>query len=188
MPAEPNGGTARRPLTGDEIAIIGMAGRFPRAGGIHQFWENLRNGVEALTTVTPEDLRAAGVDPTVLKDPDYVREVFALENPEHFDAAFFGMSPGEAELMDPQHRLFLETAWVALEHAGYDPDRYQGLIGVFGGVGRNSYYLHALARRPELFDSAGEYHTLIGNERDFPTTQVSYRLGLRGPSIDVQSA
>ncbi len=177
-----------RRVTGNELAIIGMAGRFPRARNIHEFWDNLRNGVEGTTVITADDLRAIGVDPAALADPDYVHEVFALEDPEHFDAEFFGFSPREAELMDPQHRLFLETAWTALEHAGYDGSRYQGLIGVFGGVGRNSYYLHALAARPELFASAGEYHTLIGNERDFPTTHVSYRLNLRGPSVDVQTA
>jgi amino acid adenylation domain-containing protein len=180
-------GTQRR-VTGHEIAIIGMAGRFPRARNIHEFWQNLRDGVEGTTVITADDLRAIGVDPAVLADPDYVHEVFAIEEPEHFDAEFFGYSPREAEMMDPQHRVFLETAWAALEHAGYDPDRYQGLIGVFGGVGRNSYYLHALGARPELLESAGEYHTLIGNERDFPTTHVSYRLNLRGPSVDVQTA
>ena len=181
-----NGATRR--VTGKEVAIVGMAGRFPRARSIHEFWANLRGGVEGTTTITAGDLRGIGVDPAVLSDPDYVSEVFALEEPEHFDAEFFGYSPREAQMMDPQHRLFLETAWTALEHAGYDADRYEGLIGVFGGVGRNSYYLHGLRARPELFDSAGEYHTLIGNERDFPTTHVSYRMNLRGPSVDVQTA
>jgi amino acid adenylation domain-containing protein len=177
-----------RPTTGNEIAIIGMAGRFPKAGDIGQFWENLRAGVEALTEVTADDLRAAGVDPAVLDDPSYVRRVFALDDPEHFDPEFFGFTPAEAEMLDPQQRLLLESAWSALEHSGYDPDRYPGLIGVFAGVGRNSYFLHALSARPELLASAGEYHTLIGNERDFPTTHISYRMNLRGPSIDVQTA
>src|SRR5688572_28270843 len=177
-----------RPTTGNEIAIIGMAGRFPRSRDIGEFWTNLRDGVECATDLTADDLRAAGVDPSVLQDPSYVRRVFALEDPEHFDAEFFGYTPAEAEMLDPQHRLLLEAAWTALEHAGYDPYRYQGLVGVFAGVGRNSYYLHALSARPELMASAGEYHTLIGNERDFPTTHISYRLNLRGPSIDVQTA
>jgi amino acid adenylation domain-containing protein len=177
-----------REYTGDEIAVIGMAGRFPGARDIHEFWENLSKGVEATTRITAEDLRAGGVDPAVLNDPDYVRDVFVLEGAEDFDAAYFGFTPGEAEMMDPQHRLFLETATAALDHAGYDPDRYEGAIGVFGGVGRNSHFLHALARRPELFEAAGEYHALIGNERDFPATHVSYRLNLRGPSVTVQSA
>ncbi|HYC51574.1 MAG TPA: amino acid adenylation domain-containing protein [Gemmatimonadaceae bacterium] len=177
-----------RPMTGNEIAIIGMAGRFPKARDIAAFWKNLRSGVEALTEVTADDLRAAGVDPAVLEHPDYVRHVFALEEPEHFDAGFFGYTPGEAEMLDPQHRILLESAWSALEHAGYDVDRFAGLVGVFAGVGRNSHYLHALSTRPELLDSAGEYHTLVGNERDFPTTHISYRLNLRGPSVNVQSA
>lgn len=175
-------------MTGNEIAVIGMAGRFPRARDIEEFWENLRNGVEGTSKITADDLRAIGVDPAVLSDPDYVSEVFALEEPEHFDAEFFGYSPREAEMMDPQQRLFLETAWAALEHAGYDSSRYPGLIGVFGGVGRNAYLQRALAARPELRETAGDYLTLIGNERDFPTTHVSYRMNLRGPSIDVQSA
>ena len=177
-----------RPTTGNEIAIIGMAGRFPRARDIGQFWRNLRDGVEAISEITADDLCAAGLDPSVLGDPAYVRHVFALEDPEHFDADFFGFSPAEAAMLDPQQRLLLEAAWTALEHAGYDPDRYPGLVGVFAGVGRNSYLLHAIGARPDLLASAGEYHTLIGNERDFPTTHISYRLNLSGPSIDVQTA
>ena len=177
-----------RPTTGNEIAIIGMAGRFPKAPDIEQFWQNLRDGVEALTELTADELRAAGVDPAVIEHPDYVRRVFVLDEPEHFDAGLFGYTPGEAEMLDPQQRVLLEAAWAALEHAGYDPARYAGLIGVFAGVGRNSYYLNALSARPELMASAGEYHSLIGNERDFPTTHISYRLNLRGPSVDVQSA
>ncbi|MEO5881734.1 MAG: amino acid adenylation domain-containing protein [Caldimonas sp.] len=177
-----------RKVTGNEIAIIGMAGRFPGAADVQDFWRNLRDGIEGTSRLTEEDLRVLGMDPAILADPDYVRDIFALADSEHFDAEFFGFSPREAELMDPQHRVFLETAWTALEHAGYDPDRYQGLIGVYGGVGRNSHWLHGLRNRPELFASAGEYHSLIGNERDFPTTHVSYRLNLRGPSVDVQTA
>src|SRR4051812_13149538 len=127
----------KRPLTGNEIAIIGMAGRFPRARNIDEFWENLRNGVEGTSKITAEDLRAIGENPAILDDPEYVSEVFALENADHFDAEYFGYSPREAEMMDPQQRLFLETSVAALDHAGYDPGRYEGLIGVFGGVGRN---------------------------------------------------
>ena len=175
-------------MTGNEIAIIGMAGRFPRARNIEEFWDNLRNGVEATSKITADDLRALGQDPAILNDPDYVSEVFALDDAEHFDAEFFGYSPREAEMMDPQQRLFLETSAAALEHAGYDASRYEGLIGVFGGVGRNAYYLTALGRRPDLLKTSGEYTTLIGNERDFPTMHVSYKLNLRGPSVDVQSA
>ncbi|MGH7679479.1 MAG: amino acid adenylation domain-containing protein, partial [Gemmatimonadaceae bacterium] len=177
-----------RPASDERVAIIGMAGRFPGAQNIAELWVKLRDGVECSTEITAEDLRAAGVDPSALNDPSYVRRVFALEESEHFDAEFFGYTPAEAEMLDPQQRLLLETSWHALEHAGYDPDRYHGRVGVFAGVGRNSYYLHALSARPELLASAGEYHTLIGNERDFPTTHISYRLNLRGPSIDVQTA
>src|SRR5687768_16019530 len=98
-----------------------MAERFPKASDIEHFWQNLRDGVEALTELTADELRAAGVDPAMIEHPDYVRRVFALDEPEHFDAGVFGYTPGEAEMLDPQQRVLLEAAWTALEHAGYDP-------------------------------------------------------------------
>jgi amino acid adenylation domain-containing protein len=177
-----------RKYRGTEIAIIGMAGRFPRARNLTEFWRNLRDGVEGTSRITEDDLRAIGVDPAVLLDPDYVSEVFALEDAEGFDAEFFGFSPREVEYMDPQHRIFLETSWEALEHAGYDPERYEGLIGVFGGAGRNSYLMSAAAVRPDLLESVGTYESLIGSERDFTATRVSYKLNLRGPAVTVQTA
>src|SRR5688500_4780171 len=124
-------GRTRKPervRTGNEIAVIGMGGRFPRARDIHEFWENLRDGVECSIEVTADDLIAAGEDPAALESPDYVRRVFALDEAEHFDAEYFGFSPSEARMLDPQHRLLLESASAALDHAGYDPERYPGLI------------------------------------------------------------
>ncbi len=171
-----------------EIAVVGMAGRFPRAADIHDFWDNLARGVEGSVTIVADDLIRLGKDPSVLSNSDYVASTFALEDADCFDAPFFGFSPREAELTDPQIRLVLETAWSALEHAGHDPARYPGRIGVFGGVGRNSYLINQMAPNPRLRDSLGDYHILVGNERDFPTTHVSYRLDLTGPSVDVQTA
>ncbi|MHC5064994.1 MAG: aminotransferase class III-fold pyridoxal phosphate-dependent enzyme, partial [Planctomycetota bacterium] len=172
----------------DPIAIVGMAARVPMAADIFRFWQNLKNGVEANTEITAEDLLASGLNPGLLDDPDYVAGTFALEDVDRFDAPFFGLSPREAEIMDPQLRLMLEVAWTALEHAGYDPHRYAGRIGVFGGVGRNSYLHNQILTRADLRESVGEYHMLVLNERDFPTTHISYRLNLRGPSVDVQTA
>ncbi|MFQ6003397.1 MAG: beta-ketoacyl synthase N-terminal-like domain-containing protein, partial [Candidatus Zixiibacteriota bacterium] len=110
----------------DEIAIIGMAGRFPGACDIDRFWQNLRDGVESITFFSPEEQVASGVNPEVLKDPNYVPAAGYLEEADSFDASFFGISPKEAEIIDPQHRIFLECAWSAIENAGYDPEQYDG--------------------------------------------------------------
>ena len=177
-----------RRSSGAEIAVVGMAGRFPKAADIHAFWANLEAGVEASVTITAEDLTKLGKDPSVLSQPDYVAATFALEDADCFDAPFFGFSPREAEVMDPQIRLVLEVSHSALEHAGYDPASYPGRIGVFAGVGRNSYLMNQMVPHPRLRDAIGDYHMLVGNERDFPTTHVSYRLDLTGPSVDVQTA
>src|SRR5215216_3025247 len=116
------------------IAIIGMAGRFPGAKNIDTFWQNLRDGVESIRTFSEEELAASGVDPAVLNDPNYVNAGAVLEDIEQFDAAFFGFSPREAAITDPQHRIFLECAWEALENAGYDPEQYPGPIAVYAGA------------------------------------------------------
>src|SRR2546427_12604479 len=112
------------------VAIIGMAGRFPKARDIEQFWHNLRDGVEAISFFTDEELEAAGIS-FPKNNPNYVKARGLLEEADHFDAAFFGIHPKEAEVMDPQHRVFLECAWEALEDAGYDSETTEGLIGVF---------------------------------------------------------
>jgi acyl transferase domain-containing protein len=123
-------------LNGSEIAVIGMAARLPGARNIDEFWRNLRDGVEAVQFYTDDQLRAAGVEEALLRHPDYVRAGAPLQDIDGFDAAFFGFSPREATIMDPQHRHFLEVAWEALEHAGYDPSRYDGSIGLYGGSRR----------------------------------------------------
>jgi acyl transferase domain-containing protein len=176
-------------LEGTEIAVIGMAGRFPGAQDIETYWQNLRDGVESVTFYTDEELRAAGVDESLLRHPNYVKSGAPLDDMEKFDASFFGFGPRDAAIMDPQHRNFLEMAWTALEHAGYDPGRFNGSIGVFGGSGHNAYMPYNLLTNPELVASVGFFllrHT--GNDKDFLTTRVSYLMNLRGPSVNVQTA
>src|SRR5258706_9336992 len=171
-------------LTGLEVAIIGMAGRFPGASTIAEFWSNLRAGVESIATFSDDELRRTGVEPALLGHPDYVKASAIVDDIDLFDAAFFGYTPREAATMDPQHRIFLECAWEALESAGYDPARYTGAIGVFAGAGLNTYL-----RSDQPFTGAvDEYQAAIGNHHDFLATRVSYKLNLTGPSMTIQSA
>ncbi len=171
-----------------EIAIIGMAGRFPGARNLDEFWQNLRDGVESITFFTDEEAIAAGVDPALVKNPHYVKANGVLEDVDLFDAAFFGFNPREAEIMDPQHRLFLECAWEALENAGYDPETFDGLIGVYAGASLSTYLLFHLLPNRELVESLHSDQLAIGNGRDYLPTRVSYKLNLRGPSVNVQTA
>lgn len=176
-------------LHGSEIAVVGMAGRFPGANTPDEFWENLRNGVESITFYTDDELRANGVSEALLRNPHYVKAGAPLVNMEMFDAGFFGFSQRDASVLDPQHRHFLEVSWEALENAGYDPFRYEGPIGVFGGSGHNAYMPYNLLTNPDLMNSMGFFlvrHT--GNDKDFLTTRVSYLFNLKGPSINVQTA
>lgn len=175
-------------MSAQDIAIIGMAGRFPGADDIAAFWQNLCAGVESIIALTADDVHALPVDAAVLNDPMYVKSCAPLNQPEYFDAAFFGYLPWEAEMMSPQHRFFLEAAWTALEHAGYDSQRYHGSIGVFGGVARDNYLLCNLATHPDRLSTLNEFHITLGNDKDYPTTRVSYKLDLRGPSINIQTA
>jgi amino acid adenylation domain-containing protein len=171
----------------DGIAIIGMAGRFPRARDLQELWHNLRDGVDCISDFADGELEVP-VPPEVLRDPRFVKARGVLDGVDLFDAAFFDIPPRQAELMDPQHRLFLETAWQALEDAGYDPQRYPGSIGIFGGVTLSSYFLRHLQSNPDLLQALGSYQVALGTDRDYLTTLVSYKLGLRGPSLDVQTA
>ncbi len=175
-------------MDGTEIAIVGFVGRFPGARSTQEFWRNLRDGVESISFLTEQELEALGVAPSVSGAANYVRAAAVMDDVEMFDAAFFGYSPKEAELMDPQHRIFLECAWEALENAGYDPETYDGAIGVYGGATINTYLLCNLATRPELIDSLDLTQINIANGGDFLTTRVSYKLNLKGPSHLVQSA
>ncbi|HEX2269981.1 MAG TPA: SDR family NAD(P)-dependent oxidoreductase [Pyrinomonadaceae bacterium] len=171
----------------DSIAIIGMTGRFPEAANVEEFWENLCAGRESIKFFTDEELATAGIRPAALKNSNYVKAGTVLEGLDLFDAAFFNFSPREAELIDPQQRLFLECAWEVLESAGYDPARIAGRVGVYGGVGIDTYLLRNLYRR-NLFDSPNTHKMALGNDKDFLSTRVSYKLNLRGPSISIQTA
>jgi acyl transferase domain-containing protein len=173
---------------GTEIAIIGMAGRFPMAGSVGEFWGLLRDGVEAITFFTDEELEASGCDSSLLKDPNYVKAAALLSNRDQFDAFFFSVSAKEAEIMDPQHRLLLECAWTALEDAGYSPDNYKGPVGVFAGATINTYLLLNIASNPAVVKTLDDLQINIGNGADFLTTRISYKLNLKGPSHLVQSA
>lgn len=169
------------------VAIIGLSGRFPGADDVSSLWTMLSEGRSGRVEFSPEELRALGVPEGDLTDPDYVAAGFPISEPEGFDADFFGMHPREVELMDPQQRLFLELSWLALEDAGYDPRAVPGSVGVFGGVGRNSYLMNNLVTHPEIREILGEHPGMIGNERDFPPTHVAFRLGLTGPAINIQT-
>ncbi|HEX2645529.1 MAG TPA: type I polyketide synthase, partial [Thermoanaerobaculia bacterium] len=171
----------------DGIAIIGMAGRFPRSRDLAELWRNLREGRDCISRFADSEIETA-VSPETLRNPAYVKARGVLEEVDLFDARFFDLAPRQAELMDPQHRLFLEHAHQALEDAGHDPERFPGPIGVFGGVTLSTYFLHHLATNPELLESIGGYQAALGTDRDYLTTFVSYKLNLRGPSFDVQTA
>ena len=173
------------------IAIIGLAGRFPGASNITEFWENLINGVDSITHFTDVELAEAGIAPERLQNPDYVKARGVLKDADRFDAAFFGIPPKEADVLDPQHRLFLECASESLEDAGCDPETYNGTVGVWAGSSLNTYLLANLcgtrAGIEELVQSyqVGNYAILAGNDKDFLPTRVSYKLNLTGPSMSV---
>jgi len=170
------------------IAIIGFAGRFPGAAGLPDFWKIVREGVEVLEDFDERDLDQAGVPHELRAAKAYVRRGVELEGADLFDAAFFGYSPREAQILDPQQRLFLECSWEALEHAGVPPGRKDISVGVYGGAGANTYLFTQLLRDPSLIAAVGGYQLMLANEKDFLCTRVSYKLDLRGPSMAVQSA
>ena len=175
------------PESKEYIAIIGMAGRFPGAKDLREFWRNLKGGVESITFFTDEELLSSGIDRDVISNPAYVRARGVLEDVDKFDAQFFGYSPREAMLMDPQHRFFLECAHEALESAGYDSERYQGAIAVYAGVSMNNYLINIYSDR-NLVESVGDFQIAIGTDKDFLSTRVSYKMNLKGPSLTVQTA
>lgn len=169
------------------IAIIGMTGRFPRARNIEEYWHNLKEGVEGIRFFSDEELTAAGVDAALRANPDFVGAGGVLDDIELFDAGFFGFSARDAEILDPQHRLFLECAWESLENAGYSPDTYPGLIGVYAGAAMSTYLFNVYSNVDRL-GFIDPFQIALGNEKDHLTTQVSYKLNLRGPSVAVQTA
>ncbi|MFD2168478.1 type I polyketide synthase [Tumebacillus lipolyticus] len=173
---------------GHEIAVIGMTGRFPGAKDIEQFWDNLKNGIESIRFFSREELLAAGIPAEQVDDPNYVPAKGVLDGADMFDAAFFGFSKREAEVTDPQQRLFLECSHEALEHAGYDPGQYRGRIGVYGGSNLSTYLYFNLFPNQEIINSVGLTSVVMGNDKDHLATRVSYKLNLTGPSVCVQTA
>lgn len=173
----------------NDIAIVGMAAHLPGAGDVQTYWRNLRDGVRSIRHVSEEELLAAGEARHVLARPDFVPYAAPLDQFDHFDAEFFGFSPKDAAIMDPQHRQFLEVVWEALENAGHMPEDFPGPIGVFGGCGMGSYFYFNICSNPELVQDVGMFllrHT--GNDKDFLTTRASHVFNLTGPSVNVQTA
>ena len=171
------------------VAIIGVACRFPGAANPREFWRNLCDGVESVQFFSDDELAAAGVPAESLQNPAYVKASPTLPEIEQFDAAFFEYSPREATLMDPQHRLLLEVAWEAFEDAGQVPGAAKNPVAVFAGTGGivSTYLIGRMPYTSELPDYTGTL-VHIGNDKDFPSTRISYKLNLTGPSINVQTA
>ncbi|NET55353.1 MAG: SDR family oxidoreductase [Symploca sp. SIO2E6] len=175
------------------IAIIGMAGRFPGAKTIDEFWQNLRNGVESISVFSDEELLSSGVEPSQLNDPNYVKAAPILSDVEEFDAFFFGYSAREAQTIDPQQRIFLESAWSALENAGYNPTISDYSIGVYGGAAPTTYLINNIHHNQgfsagRLVDSDRGMQVYLGNSTDNLTTRVAYKLNLTGPALNIQTA
>ena len=171
-----------------EIAIIAIAGRFPGAKDIESFWQNIHDGVESISRFTHEELLESGVSLNLLSNSNYVKVSPVLSDIEFLDANFFTYSAKEAELIDPQQRLFLELAWQVIEKAGYDPQTYNGLIGVYAGVGMNHYLLKNIYPHQQLLETVDPIQLVISNEKDFLPTRVAYKLNLTGPAVNVQTA
>jgi len=180
--------SAGQKSSGNDIAVIGMAGRFSGVKNAESFWDAISSGKETITYYTKEELLNKGVDKALLENKEYVLANGNIESADQFDSAFFGITPREADFMDPQHRVFLESCYEALENAGYTSEKYSGEIGVFAGCGMNNYLVKNLFQHSESLRSLGEFQTIINNNSDYLTTRVSYKLNLTGPSFDIQSA
>ncbi|MFB8733512.1 beta-ketoacyl synthase N-terminal-like domain-containing protein [Bacillus sp. SL00103] len=174
-------------FTGLEVAVVGMACRFPGAKNIHHFWDNLANGRESITFFSKEEPLEAGVEEEALDHEQYVRAKGAVDQHDHFDADFFGYSQREAEVMDPQIRMFHEVAWESLEDAGYNPETYQEPIGLFGAASANLYWQVA-SMLMRTNHSSEQFAAVQLTDKDFMNTKVSYKLNLKGPSVAVDTA
>ena len=193
-------GELRRKATGNkDVAIIGMSCRFPGANNIDEFWSNLCNGVESIAFFDDAEMLEAGVSAELLSNPNYVKASPILDNIESFDADFWGYSPKEAQLLDPQQRLFMECAWECLEDAGYDPLTYKGDISLYGGAATNTYLLNNIYPHRDRLDdsddlqimnlsSMGGFQVATANDKDYLTTRTSYKLNFTGSSVNVQTA
>ncbi|MGB8346549.1 MAG: type I polyketide synthase, partial [Ktedonobacteraceae bacterium] len=169
------------------LAIIGLAGRFPGATNVELFWQNVARGVKSIRFFSDAELLAAGVEPTLLRHPNYVKAGAILEDSDRFDAAFFGYTRREAEVMDPQHRLFMECAWEALEDAAYNLETCNGLVGVFAGSSFSTYLSNNLHHNDRLKELVSQLQIDLGNEHDSLASAVSYKLNLKGPSVALQT-
>lgn len=174
----------------NSIAIIGMSGRFPKCRNLEEYWNLISSGEEAVTFFSDDELREMGISEEDIQDPNYVKAASMLEDYDKFDADFFDINPREAEVMDPQQRIFLQTCYEALESAGYTSSKYDGKIGVFGGASMNSFLIHNLRYNKEMLESnkALEHVFVHGNMTDYLCTRVSYKMNLTGPSVALQSA
>ncbi|MCV7379888.1 polyketide synthase [Mycobacterium alsense] len=181
-------------LPASAIAVVGMAGKFPGANSVSEFWDNLRRGEESIVTFSEEELRAAGIGDEALANPAYVRRAPVIQGFDEFDAEYFGFPPQSARLLDPQHRLFLQCAWHAFEDAGCDPARFGGSIGVYGTSSPSGYLLHNLMSHRAGDAAMGQglnfeqFNLFLQNDKDFLATRASHQFNLRGPSITVQTA
>ena len=180
----PHGGHG---VDAEPIAIIAMAGRFPGADNVEAFWRNLCEGQESITFFGADELDP-GIARAERDDPSYVAARGIVDGVENFDAAFFGIPPREAELMDPQQRIFLELCWECLERAGHAPGTHTGPVGVFGGMYHATYFQRHLSARPDLVDKLGAFQVMLANEKDFLATRVAHKLDLTGPAVSVNTA
>ncbi len=181
--------SAKRSDRGEDIAIVGLSVNVPGAAGVDAYWANLRDGVESIRRLSEQELLDAGESPEAIARKNYVPAVADLEGYDTFDADFFGFSPKDAAILDPQHRKFLEVAWEAMEQAGHPPETMPGPIGVYAGCGMGSYFYFNICSNPDLVDDVGMFllrHT--GNDKDFLSTRVSHVFDLKGPSINLQTA
>lgn len=189
MPGTAEVGVTDKATTANDIAIVGIAAHLPGASNPQAYWNNLRQGVESIRRLSESELLAAGESPERMRHRNYVPAAAPLDGFEQFDADFFGFSPKEAAIMDPQHRQFLEVAWEALEDAGHPPESFPGAIAVYAGCGMGSYFYFNICSNPDLVASTGMFllrHT--GNDKDFLSTRVSHIFDLKGPSVNIQTA
>ena len=171
----------------EDIAIIGMSGRFPGADDVSALWQNLLDAKSGITTWTVDELDAS-VPESLRSDPYYVKARGVISDADKFDAGFFGMNRRIAALTDPQQRVFLETAWKALEDAAYVAADFPGLIGVYAGIGNNTYYTRNVLGHPSLIEQVGEFQVMTGNEKDYIATRVAFEFDLRGPALSIHTA
>lgn len=170
------------------VAIIGAAGRFPGAADVDEFWANLAAGVDSIRHYSKEELRALGIPEDLLSNPSFVRAGARMPEAEDFDSEFFDMTPREAEITDPQHRVLLECAYEAMESAGYVASRYPGAIAIYAGVALNTYLLNNIMPREDLLRTLGMHQLLIGNDKCYATSRIAYKMNLRGQCMTVDTA